>query len=351
MKISPTETYSTHSNWFQLTALWAFVEVTLGGLLHAIRLPLTGLVVGGSAVAILCAMAYTSKNIWKDIVRATGVVLVVKAGASPHSPIPAYLAVSFQGFAAALLFSIIRNYKLATVVFAVLAMLESALQKLLTLVIMYGKSLKYAIDVFSNSLVKELHLDLYFHHSSISAADGLAVIYISLYVLWGCVLGFRMAGFPNRIASLQEIVKTKSKEYKEVNTMFQKRIGNGKYVFWLVYAVVLVSMILILSLVEDSKHNLYYVLLRSLSATILLFIVINPLFNFWVKRKAKKNHNAMLVNDITQHFMQFRIDYKFSLYCVEKKQFLLLRYIRAMEFMIAIRLKYQEIHSENSPKP
>lgn len=342
MKIVKNLGYSKQSIWFQLTALWAFVEVTLGGLLHAIRLPLTGLVVGGSAVAILCVMALKSEHVWKDIIRATGVVLVVKAGASPHSPIPAYLAVSFQGFAAALIFSIIRNYKVASVLFSIVAMMESSLQKLLTLVIMYGESLKDALDIFLGTIAKELGLNSINNLSSLSGTAWLAIIYVSIYIVWGAVLGWRMSGFPDRLTSLFEIIRIKQKEYKEPNSMYRNPLTSNKYMFWFVYLIVLVAMVLILGFVQDSKHNISYVLIRSLSATLMLFLIINPLFNYIVKRGAKKHKNVQLVNDITQDFMQFRMDYKFSLYCVESNVSALMKYIRAMEFMIAIRLQSQE---------
>ncbi len=342
MKIVKNLGYSKQSIWFQLTALWAFVEVTLGGLLHAIRLPLTGLVVGGSAVAILCVMALKSEHVWKDIIRATGVVLVVKAGASPHSPIPAYLAVSFQGFAAALIFSIIRNYKVASVLFSIVAMMESSLQKLLTLVIMYGESLKDALDIFLGTIAKELGLNSSSNLSSLSGTAWLAIIYVSIYFVWGAVLGWRMSGFPDRLTSLFEIIRYKQKEYKEPNSMYRNPLTSNKYMFWFVYLIVLVAMVLILGFVQDSKHNISYVLIRSLSATLMLFLIINPLFNYIVKRGAKKHKNVQLVNDITQDFMQFRMDYKFSLYCVESNVSALMKYIRAMEFMIAIRIQSQE---------
>jgi hypothetical protein len=348
MKIVKNLGYSKQSAWFQLTALWAFVEVTLGGLLHAIRLPLTGLVVGGSAVAILCVMALMSENVWKDIIRATGVVLVVKAGASPHSPIPAYLAVSFQGFAAALIFSIVRNYKIASILFSIIAMMESALQKLLTLVVMYGESLKDALDIFLGTVAKELGLNSMNSLSGLSGTAWLAIIYVSIYIIWGAVLGWRMSGFPDRLSSLLEIIRFKRKEYKEPNSMYRNPLTSNKYVFWFVYLIVLIAMVLILGLVEDSKYNITYVLIRSISATLMLFLIINPLFNYFVKRGAKKHKNVQLVNDITQDFMQFRMDYKFSLYCVEKEISALMKYIRAMEFMIAIRLQSQEPKTENT---
>ena len=151
-----------------------------------------------------------------------------------------------------------------------------------------------------------------------------------------------MSGFPGRLTSLFEIIRIKQKEYKEPNSMYRNPLTSNKYMFWFVYLFILAAMVLILVFVQDSKHNISYVLIRSLSATLMLFLIINPLFNYIVKRGAKKHKNVQLVNDITQDFMQFRMDYKFSLYCVESNVSALMKYIRAMEFMIAIRIQSQE---------
>ncbi len=42
----------------KLILLWAFSESALGGMLHALRIPLTGLFVGGSAVIFISLIAH-----------------------------------------------------------------------------------------------------------------------------------------------------------------------------------------------------------------------------------------------------------------------------------------------------
>jgi len=246
-------------------------------------------------------------------------------------------------------FSLVRNYKVASILFSIIAMTESSLQKLLTLLIMYGKSLKDALDIFLGTIAKELGVNSLSSSSGFSGTAWLAMIYVSIYIVWGAVLGWRMSGFPNRLTSLLEIIRYKQKEYKEPNSLYHYPIKSNKYMFWFVYLIVLIAMVLILGLVEDSNFNVAYVIFRSLSATLMLFLIINPMFKYFVKRGAKKHKNVQLINDITQDFMQFRMDYKFSLYCVEPNVSALMKYIRAMEFMIAIRLQSQEVKSENTP--
>jgi hypothetical protein len=47
----------------RLTALWAFVEAGLGGILHAFKVPFTGLLVGGMAVMLITLIAHFSNGI------------------------------------------------------------------------------------------------------------------------------------------------------------------------------------------------------------------------------------------------------------------------------------------------
>jgi hypothetical protein len=93
----------------RLTALWALNEAGLGGLIHALRVPFTGIVVGSTAVVLIALIAFFAERKAKAILKATVIVLLVKAAASPHTPLPAYAAVSFQGLAGALLFGACRR--------------------------------------------------------------------------------------------------------------------------------------------------------------------------------------------------------------------------------------------------
>ncbi|MCK5088079.1 MAG: hypothetical protein KAQ90_11190, partial [Melioribacteraceae bacterium] len=66
----------------RLTALWAFSEAALGGILHALKIPLTGLFVGGAAVIFISLIAYYSEK-KHAILRATLLVVIVKFVVAP----------------------------------------------------------------------------------------------------------------------------------------------------------------------------------------------------------------------------------------------------------------------------
>ncbi|MEY3966284.1 MAG: hypothetical protein RL263_1453 [Bacteroidota bacterium] len=325
------------TTWFQLTALWAFVEVVLGGILHALRLPFTGVLVGGAAVFIIGAMVLHSQNPFKDIIRATGVVLIVKAGASPHSPLPAYLAVAYQGFSGALIFSLMRNFKIAAMLFSVLAMLESALQKLLTLTIMYGMAFWDALDSFVHSVLKSLKMG-----ESHNATE-LVWTYILVYFFWGIFLGYRLSGFYKRLPILMsELRKFMNPDVdeempKEPGSRNQRTYSS--IAFWIFYILMLLGMVASLAYLNNDKQNLFYVVLRSLSVTFLLFLVVNPLFKWFVRKGSQKSKNQLLVKLITEDFVILRLEYTACLKLVKARRLYFWRYIQAVEYLIAWRIQ------------
>ncbi len=96
----------------RITALWAFSEAFMGGILHGLQIPFAGLVLGFvAAVCItLIALGNTQSG---EILKATLLVIAVKFILSPHTPPMAYLAVLIQGAVGELLFLNKRFFKLA----------------------------------------------------------------------------------------------------------------------------------------------------------------------------------------------------------------------------------------------
>jgi hypothetical protein len=171
---------------FRLTALWALCESGLGGWMHALHLPFTGFFVGAFAIVLVSLIAFYSRNNFSTVVRATLLVILVKAAVSPQSPPPAYLAVAFQGFVGAALFRIL-SFPIACVLLGVLAMVESALQKVIIATLVFGKSLWQAIDALFVGIVKEFS-----RPANLSFSMWLIVLYTAIYAVWGLVLGIWM---------------------------------------------------------------------------------------------------------------------------------------------------------------
>jgi hypothetical protein len=130
----------------RLTALWAFAESGLGGMLHGFHIPVTGLVLGSISVVCISMIASFSGSKTVNILKSLLIVLIVKAVVSPQTPFPAYIAVGFQGLLGFCLFSVARLNFISILLVAVLSMLESALQKILLVTIFFGKSLWTGVD-------------------------------------------------------------------------------------------------------------------------------------------------------------------------------------------------------------
>ena len=171
----------------RLLAAWAAAEGYLGGILHALKLPVTGLLIGSAAVTVLTRLAHLPGRRAGDLLRATGVVAVVKALLSPHAPAMAYVAVGFQGLAAEGLFagSGARPHRARAVALGALALAESAAQKLLVLTIWLGKGFWIAVDEFLLDLTHRLGVG-----PGVDAGR-LAVAYVVGHTLVGAVVGWR----------------------------------------------------------------------------------------------------------------------------------------------------------------
>jgi hypothetical protein len=134
----------------RLTALWAFTESGLGGIMHALQIPFTGLLVGGMAIIMICLIAEISNHNFKQILRSAVIVLIVKAMVSPHTPFPAYIAVSFQALLGYALFSLLRINFFSIALLSIIAMLESAVQKLIILTYRFKRKLLDRCTLFTH---------------------------------------------------------------------------------------------------------------------------------------------------------------------------------------------------------
>lgn len=182
----------------RLTALWALSEAGLGGFLHALKSPLVGTVTGAAAVMIICLIAHYADRKISAILKALTIVLIIKVAVSPHSPVTAYFAVSFQALAGAALFCIIPRFRVAAFLLGVLSLLESALQKILILTLMYGNSLWESINVLFAYLSR--HLGFGAPPPGLQPSALLIALYLGFYGVIGGVAGFLGGVLPRTIA-------------------------------------------------------------------------------------------------------------------------------------------------------
>ena len=269
----------------RLTALWALNESGLGGLLFGLGLPVTGFLVGGFAVILIGLIAWYSNRSYKDILQAMFLVLMVKAAVSPHSPPPAYLAVLFQGFAGALVYSSIRSFKIASIVLAVLAMAESALQKILIVTLIFGGNIWKAINTAAGQL---------FATGNNNFSWWLIGFYLLLYVFWGFLIGRFTARLPaliHRNASpVMEQYQREQYQFELLRT--KEKPGAGKYLKWLWLSVILLFILVVFYTSHGvDRPGIVHVLLRTMAAVLLLFFVLQPLVNRllrnWLQKRSR----------------------------------------------------------------
>lgn len=270
----------------RLTALWALCESGLGGWMHALKIPLTGFFVGGFAVVIIGLLAHYTRNNVRQMLQATILVILVKAAVSPQSMFPAYIAVGFQGLVGALMYRAVPNYTIASVLFAIIAMLESAFQMLLMLTILHGRSLWEAVDKFFQNLLSSFHLP-----EDTSYSFWIIAIYGSIYTLWGLAIGIWIARLPKRIAevgNLQLVV-----DGGQLAMGGKKKSPAGKIIF-------LLSTLLFIATVfafSGSMSKALYAVLRTLAVLLLIFGIVAPFMKWLMQRiinSSRSKHGEQL---------------------------------------------------------
>lgn len=179
----------------RLTALWALNEAGLGGLIHALRIPFTGIVVGSMAVVLISLIAFFAEHRARAVLKATVVVLLIKAAASPHTPLPAYASVTFQGMAGAVLFGLLPSVRFGALVLGLLALWQGAVQKLLVMTILYGRSLWESVDAVGRWILEQMGSGA----GTVSPTGWFLLMYLGYYTMAGLVTGWLAGALPGEI--------------------------------------------------------------------------------------------------------------------------------------------------------
>ncbi len=273
----------------RLTALWALNECGLGGFMHAFSSPFTGILVGGISILLISLIALHAKSIWPTLIKALSIVLLVKLSVSPHSPIPAYFAVSFQAFLGMVLYSLFSVNRFTVVLLGLITFLESALQKLLTLTILYGQSLWDAVEVYTIWVSDKMaFLDL-----SVSP-NTLILSFLAFYGGAGLLVGFLIV----RIMKLMQTVEVS--QLNPVPTALEITSSNGKprrrtkkiFLFWLITLVIIMIPLLFFSTEFGGWRTGLYLLARSFLILVLWYVILGPLLLKGLNKLLAKRQSA-----------------------------------------------------------
>ena len=281
----------------RLTAIWALNECALGGILHATQIPFKGLIIGGFAVIIISLICVLSQNIKKSIVMSLLIVLSIKFLLSPHTSPTAYFAVAFQGFAGIAIFSIISNRYIAAMLLAVLAMLQSAFQKIIVLTLIFGTSIWEAVDIWGKWIGDQTGI---FFETSSSVL--LISFYLGVYFTGGIIIGHVAGNLTRDMFHFWEDSRYKlilnSSHQMNLRVVKTKR-KNAMYV---VFTVLLLLILLSFLIVDDGDFALWraiVILARVIGILFFWYAIIAP----WIVKKINhyfSSRHGMIAEEIKE---------------------------------------------------
>lgn len=274
----------------RLTALWAFTESGLGGIMHALKIPFTGLIVGGMAVIIISLIAEISNPNLKQILKSALIVLIVKAMVSPYTPFPAYIAVSFQALLAFALFRLLRVHFFSILLLSSLAMIESVFQKLLILTLIYGKGLWKAMDELVAYVIKQ------FGMTSGNGSRWIVGTYLCVYIIGGIIIAWIAYKMIKSFYAEKDMYKLTSAE------IINEEIYNGSTVkrkslfpkLWMMILLLAVISVVLFIFSADAEKG-WLAVAKTVSWTLLAifvwYMLIGPLLTKLIQKLLQKQES------------------------------------------------------------
>ncbi|WCO01207.1 hypothetical protein [Psychroserpens ponticola] len=289
----------------KLTALWALNESGLGGFLHVFSTPFTGIIVGGISILLISLITYYAENKWQAILKALLIVLIIKMAVSPYSPFGAYVAVSFQALFGALLFSKFSWKGAALMVLGMVTFLESALQKLLILTIVYGTGFWDAINIYGASVQRKLDFV-----SETSATSVLVTTYLLVYGICGILAGFFIKSMIKIISNKKQVDFYLEPNDVDSENMVSKKPFKTKVIWvWLITVTIIVLAFTFLGGDLFGWKEGVYIMLRSFLILMLWYLIIGPFLlkmvqKYLSKKKSKYQEDISNAMDLFPYFRQ-----------------------------------------------
>ena len=271
----------------RLTALWAFTESGLGGVMHALQIPFTGLLVGGMAIIMISMIAELSERDYKHILKSAIIVLIIKAMVSPYTPFPAYVAVSFQALLGFGLFSLLRVNFLSIVFLSTISMIESAIQKLLIQTLLFGESLWKAMDGMVAWLAKQ------FGSIVLNGSYWVVGIYLFIYLLGGLFIAWLAYRSIKGLKSENSTFSLDTSSISKNDLLINASVNRYKKLWAIVLVMLVISVLLFFFAIDKQQGWLSVVktVTWTLSAVLTWFIIIGPLFTKVIQKLLQKRES------------------------------------------------------------
>lgn len=336
----------------RLTALWALSESMLGGLLHAAHVPFRGMIISSAAVIIICLIAHFAER-RGEILKATIIVLLIKAVVSPHTPVAAYGSVFLQGLLGEAFFFSKRFYAISSMTLGAVVGILTGLQRLITLTLIFGITFWDAINQFLNYVIKE-----FFIPSSETSTFDFSLFLMGLYVLIHLLFGFAAGLFASKMPAkinsedakdfiVSEINSFNSKEFEAVRKTKRKLWwSKPSYLLIFIFSVGLLIISYTNPLaINLNKNSIVVMLLRSILIMLIWFYFLSPVLLTIIKRLLHKRQNEY-TNEITSMINHFPI-YKNAAAVIwrlsaKQKGFRRLNYFMVTLIVNVLTLKFPE---------
>ncbi|WP_452229735.1 hypothetical protein [Lacinutrix sp. MEBiC02404] len=289
----------------KLTALWALNESGLGGFLHVFNSPFTGLIVGGIAILLISLIAYYAENKWQAILKALVIVLIIKMAVSPYSPFTAYVSVSFQAVFGAFLFSNFSWKGITLILLGMITFLQSALQKLLKLTIIYGTDFWEAINIYGSWIQEKINFI-----TQTSTTSVLISIYLLVYGISGLLAGLFIKSM---IGIISEKEETSFYLKSPVMTSEEKKTKKGmksKVIWiWLITVAIIVLAFTFFGGALFGWQKAIYIIARSFLFLMLWYLVLGPFVlkfirKYLAKKESKYQEDITNAMDLFPYFRQ-----------------------------------------------
>ncbi len=275
----------------RLTALWALNECGLGGVLHAFNSPFTGLLVGSFAMICIAFICALSDQKWKTVMTSLFVVLVIKALVSPHSSPTAYIAVIFQGVTGAFIYRFVPHLLVSSVLFFSLGLIESALQRLFTLTVLYGNTLWDAINIWGEWVADRWGLLI-----PMTSSRLIVYTYLSIHLVVGIGVGWLVF---KTLRSVHD--QWGQQQYnlvlgKEDTKSFMKVKKKGKWRRYIFFLLLVFIIIVAYSGFPNPNSNIQQGLLaivRACAVLTLWFVFLAPLMIRFLQKYLSKKHQQL----------------------------------------------------------
>lgn len=289
----------------KLTALWALNESGLGGFLHVFNSPFTGLIVGGIAILLISLIAYYAENKWQSILKALVIVLIIKMAVSPYSPFTAYISVSFQAVFGAFLFACFSWKGITLIVLGMVTFLQSALQKLLKLTVIYGTEFWEAINIYGAWIQEKMNFI-----TESSTTSLIITIYLLVYGIGGLLAGLfikSMIGVISKKEATSLYLKPQDLVSNEKKT--KKTIKTKVIWIWLITIAVIVLAFTFFGGALIGWQKAVYIILRSFLILMLWYLVLGPFVlklirKYLTKKESKYQEDIANAMDLFPYFRQ-----------------------------------------------